>query len=61
MIFAALPRSVHKALKAAGAQYHLSGRLDGPDPDAMLTARFVCDWSITEEAIDTFLDHLHRA
>ncbi len=44
MIFAALPRAVHQRAKAAGAQYHLSGRLESGSPDEKLTARFVCDW-----------------
>ncbi len=56
MVFAALPRAVHERLFAAGAQYHLWGAtLDGDNPDEMLTARFVCDWSITDTDIDRFL------
>ena len=59
MIFAAFPRRAHRALQEAGAMYHLwSGRLDGDDPDEMLGARLVCDWSITEAGIDRFLGHL---
>jgi len=56
MIFASLPRRTHERLHAAGAQYHLwSGKLAGDDPDEMLTARLVCDWSISAEEIDRFL------
>ncbi|MBE1284301.1 MAG: low specificity L-threonine aldolase [Rhodobacteraceae bacterium] len=57
MVFAALPRVTHEKLFAAGAAYHLWGAvLDGEDPQEMLGARFVCDWSITEGEIDRFLD-----
>lgn len=56
MIFAALPRRTHQRLHAAGAVYHLwDGELDGDDPDAMVAARLVCDWSIPVEKIDAFL------
>ncbi|MFW8594500.1 threonine aldolase family protein [Cribrihabitans neustonicus] len=55
MIFAALPRSTHKRLFEAGAVYHLwDGGMDGPDEE-MVTARFVCDWSVPEEEIRAFL------
>lgn len=57
MIFATLPRATHQRLHAAGAHYGLNG---GPretgDPDTPLPMRLVCDWSITEESIDRFLD-----
>ncbi|MCA0871574.1 low specificity L-threonine aldolase [Seohaeicola saemankumensis] len=57
MIFAALPRRTHRVLHDAGAVYHLwDGSLDGDDPDEMIGARFVCDWSITEQMIDGFVD-----
>lgn len=56
MIFAALPRSAHHRLHEAGAVYHLwDGTLKGEDPDEMLTARFVCDWSISDAQIDEFI------
>ncbi|WP_293576157.1 low specificity L-threonine aldolase [Phaeobacter sp.] len=58
MIFASMPRATHKKLFDAGAVYHLwDGELDG-DPEAHVTARFVCDWSIGDDQIDTFLAHL---
>lgn len=58
MIFAAFPRRVHRALHAEGAMYHMwSGALEGDDPDEMLAARLVCDWSIGEDRIDAFLAH----
>ena len=56
MIFAALPRAAHKRLHAAGARYYIwEGSLDGDDPDELLAARLVCDWSIGAERIDAFL------
>lgn len=60
MIFAAFPRAAHQRLHDAGAVYHLwDGALDGDDPDEMLTARLVCDWSISTAQIDQFLDVLN--
>ncbi|MDT8328169.1 MAG: low specificity L-threonine aldolase, partial [Roseovarius sp.] len=57
MIFATLPRSTHQRLKAAGAAYGLyDGPLDNGPADEPLMMRLVCDWSITEEQIATFLD-----
>lgn len=55
MIFAELPRETHRRLKAAGAQYYVKGALDAGDPNALLTARLVCDWSVEDDAIDAFL------
>ena len=58
MIFAAFPRRVHQKLHDAGAMYYVwEGSLEGDDPDELLVARLVCDWSITEEQIDLFLSH----
>ena len=59
MIFAAFPRAAHKRLHAAGAKYYIwEGTLDGEDPDEMVAARLVCDWSISDSQIDQFLSHL---
>lgn len=55
MIFATLPRATHHRLKDAGAAYSLQAPLDGPDPDAPLSCRLVCDWSISEAQIDQFI------
>ncbi|APG47765.1 threonine aldolase family protein [Phaeobacter porticola] len=55
MIFAALPRATHQKLFDAGAIYHLwDGGLEGP-PEEEITARFVCDWSISNDEIDAFV------
>jgi threonine aldolase len=59
MIFAAFPRATHQRLHEAGAKYYVwEGSLEGEDPDELLAARLVCDWSIPEEQIDLFLSHL---
>lgn len=56
MIFCQMRRNAHKRLKEAGAMYYLlSGDLEGPD-DTLLPARLVCDWSISAELIDQFVD-----
>lgn len=56
MIFAAFPRATHQRLHDAGAKYYVwQGSLDGSDPDEILAARLVCDWSATPEQIDRFL------
>ncbi|MCX7300271.1 MAG: beta-eliminating lyase-related protein [Rhodobacterales bacterium] len=56
LVFARLPRRVHQRLMAAGAVYYLwDGEVDAGDPDEMLMGRFVCDWSMSDAAIDAFL------
>ena len=58
MIFASFPRRTHQKLHDAGAKYYIwEGELEGDDPDEMLAARLVCDWSISAENIDLFLSH----
>ena len=59
-VFAAWPRSGHRAVRAAGAQYYLwpgHQSLDGPD-DEPLSARLVCNWSTTEGDVEAFLQAL---
>lgn len=57
MIFCRLPRAVHQDLMAAGARYYLNdGPLDTGPEDEMLGARLVCDWSITTDLIDQFVE-----
>ncbi len=54
--FAGWPRTAHRRLHDSGAAYYLWGAtLDGPDPDEILPARLVCDWSASAENIDRFL------
>jgi threonine aldolase len=57
LVFATLPRATHQRAFAAGAQYYLwGGEVSAGDPEEPLLARFVCDWSLPEAAIDQFLD-----
>ena len=57
MSFAGWSRAGHQRLHDAGAAYYIwEGTLDGPDPDEVLTARMVTDWSMTDANIDRFLD-----
>jgi len=56
IIFAGWPRAAHRRLHDAGAQYHImEGQLEGDNPDEILTARLVCDWSASDENIEQFL------
>lgn len=59
MIFARFPRAAHERLHDAGAMYYIwEGDLVGDDPEEMLAARLVCDWSATAENTARFLDLL---
>ena len=56
LFFAELPRRLHKKAFDAGAYYYImSGELEGDDPEEMLLARFVADWSIGSEGVDALL------
>lgn len=56
MVFAKLPRSMHRRLHAGGAVYYLmDGTLEGDDPNEPLLCRLVCDWSMSEAQIDQFI------
>ena len=57
-VFARWPRGLHRALLAAGAEYHLwdfDATLDGPDDEPLL-ARLVCGWATTEDEVRHLLD-----
>ena len=56
LMFVSLPRSVHQRAFAAGAKYYTWGDVETGDPDEMVKARFVCDWSNDPALIDKFLD-----
>ena len=59
MIFTRLPRATHRRLMQAGAVYHLwETTLDGGPEEELVTARLVCDWSCSDDAISRFLDFL---
>ncbi len=63
MVFAALPRRVHKQALDKGAKYYFwphDQRIDGP-PDEMLTARLVCGWSTTEQEVDQLITAVSQA
>jgi threonine aldolase len=56
IIFARFPRALHKKLQDAGAVYYIwDGDADQGDPAELLTARLVCDWSMTAAMVDQFL------
>jgi len=57
MLFAGWTRAGHQKLHDAGAAYYVwEGTLEGDNPDEILTARMVCDWSASEANIDRFVD-----
>ena len=59
MIFCRLPRCDHQRLLAAGAMYYIwDGDPEVGDPNEMLTARFVTDWSMTPDKVAQFLQIL---
>lgn len=56
IIFARFPRAMHKRLHNAGASYYVwDGDPNTGDPDELLTARLVTDWSTSDAAINNFL------
>ncbi|MEM6466968.1 MAG: beta-eliminating lyase-related protein, partial [Pseudomonadota bacterium] len=55
MIFATLPRRIHRRLWEADARYELHGSLDGPDEER-LGMRLVVGWSVDEADIDRFVE-----
>ena len=56
MVFAQMPRAMHKRLHDGGAVYYLlKGELEGSDPSEPLLCRLVADWSITDSQIDQFI------
>ncbi|MCI2395267.1 beta-eliminating lyase-related protein [Aliiroseovarius sediminis] len=55
--FAGWSRAGHRRLHDAGAAYYVwDDNLAGDDPDEVLTARMVADWSMSEANVDRFLD-----
>ncbi|SDI91722.1 threonine aldolase family protein [Lutimaribacter saemankumensis] len=56
MIYADMPRAVHKRLQDGGAVYYLlAGDADAGDPNELLPCRMVTDWSISAAQIDQFV------
>ncbi|MHA6326261.1 threonine aldolase family protein [Roseivivax sp. CAU 1753] len=56
MIFARLPRRLHARAFKAGAYYYAQADVTAGDPEEMVSARFVCDWSIADDQIDRYLE-----
>ncbi|MCG3269209.1 low specificity L-threonine aldolase [Yoonia sp. I 8.24] len=60
IIFFDMPRREHKRMLDGGAFYYvMGGDPHTGDPDGMLTGRLVTDWSVTEDAVQQFVDLLH--
>lgn len=56
MIFTTLPSAAHARAMNQGAVYGLWADGLGDDPAAQLLCRLVCDWSMTDAAIDRFVE-----
>jgi threonine aldolase len=56
LMFVFMPRWLHQKAFAAGAHYYTWGDVENGPADEMIKARFVCDWSVSHETIDAFLD-----
>lgn len=55
LMFVSLPRALHQKALGAGAHYYVWGDVDTGPAEEMIKARFVCDWSMTNDGIDQFL------
>lgn len=58
MIYASFPASAHRRVRDAGAVYSIHEGDPYGDPDAHVSCRLVCDWSIDADAIDRFVSVL---
>lgn len=59
MIYFTAPQALHRKAFDAGAVYHIeAGNIDTAPPAELLLGRLVCDWSMTSEGVDHFLDVL---
>ncbi len=60
IIFFEMARAEHKRMLDAGAVYYvMNGDADKGPADEPLIGRLVCDWSMTEDGINRFLDLLN--
>ncbi|MCA1774132.1 MAG: low specificity L-threonine aldolase [Loktanella sp.] len=60
VIFFSAPRALHQRMLDAGATYYvMGGDVTKGDTDERLTGRLVCDWSMTDAGVDSFLALLH--
>jgi len=56
LVFTRFTRAAHQRLHAAGAVYYVwDGDHTTGDPDEFLTARLVCDWSMSDATVDQFI------
>ncbi|MEM1234277.1 MAG: beta-eliminating lyase-related protein [Pseudomonadota bacterium] len=58
LMFCQMPRRLHAQALSHGAEFYSWGDPHAGDPDAPVMARFVVDWSATDEGTDRFLDIL---
>jgi threonine aldolase len=59
IIFFNMARREHKRMLDGGAIYYvMSGDPEKGDPEEQLMGRLVCDWSMTSEGVDQFLELL---
>ena len=58
MVFASLPASAHRRALDSGASYYLwpASQSLTENPDKMITARLVCNWSTTDDEIAELLE-----
>ncbi|SIS55370.1 L-threonine aldolase [Roseivivax lentus] len=61
MIFLEMPRRLHARAFEAGAYYYTHADVTEGDPDEMVGARLVTDWSVADAEIDRYVDILKRA
>jgi len=55
MVFTKMSRATYQRLKEAGVTFYLWNSMEEGPAEETITARFVCDWFITPEQIDEFL------
>lgn len=56
IVYADMPRRIHRRLAEAGAVYEVISDLGGADPAELLGSRMVCSWCTTDAEVDRFLD-----
>ncbi|MEL6690983.1 MAG: beta-eliminating lyase-related protein [Pseudomonadota bacterium] len=56
LMFCRMPRRLHVHAHAQGAQFYSFADTEAGDPDEPIIARFVVDWSATDENTDRFLE-----
>lgn len=59
IVYASMPRHVHRSLVDAGAVYEVIGDLNGADPAEPMGCRMVCSWCTTDAEVDQFLERIN--